>query len=108
LGAGTGEEAMEEGCILAYSSWFPQPIFFTTQDLLPRHGTTNRKLGPPISIINQEKCPTDLPTGQSFFFLRFIYLFYVCEYIVTVFSHTRRGYQIPLQMVVSHHVVAGN
>jgi hypothetical protein len=29
----------------------------------------------------------------------------VCEY--TVFRHTRRGHQIPLQMVVSHHVVAG-
>jgi hypothetical protein len=30
---------------------------------------------------------------------------YVCEYMVTVvFTHSRRGYQ----MVVSHHVVAGN
>jgi len=29
------------------------------------------------------------------------------EYNVTVFRHTRRGHQIPLQMVVSHHVVAG-
>jgi hypothetical protein len=39
---------------------------------------------------------------------RFIYLFYVCEYTVAVFRHTRRGHQILLQMVVSHHVVAGN
>jgi hypothetical protein len=30
------------------------------------------------------------------FFLRYIYLFYVCEYTVAVFRHTRRGYQIPL------------
>jgi hypothetical protein len=29
-------------------------------------------------------------------------------YAVAVFRHTRRGHQIPLQMVVSHHVVAGN
>ena len=36
-----------------------------------------------------------------------IYLFYVYEYTVAVFRHTRRGHQIPLQMVVSHHVVAG-
>jgi hypothetical protein len=37
------------------------------------------------------------------------YLFDVCEYTVTVFRHTRRGHQIQmLQMVVSHHVVAGN
>ena len=28
------------------------------------------------------------------------------EYTVTAFRHTRRGYRIPLQMVVSHHVVA--
>jgi hypothetical protein len=35
-------------------------------------------------------------------------LFYVCEYTVAVFRHTRRGHQIPLQMVVSHHVVDGN
>jgi hypothetical protein len=31
-----------------------------------------------------------------------------CEYTVAVFKHTTRGHQIPLQMVVSHHVVAGN
>jgi hypothetical protein len=35
-------------------------------------------------------------------------LFYVYKYTVAVFRHTRRGRQIPLQMVVSHHVVAGN
>jgi hypothetical protein len=39
---------------------------------------------------------------------KLIYLFYVCEYTVAVFRHTRRGHQIQLQMVVSHHVVAGN
>jgi hypothetical protein len=44
---------------------------------------------------------------QSLFFLRFIY-FYLYEYTVTVFRHSRRGHQIPLQMAVSHHVVAGN
>jgi hypothetical protein len=37
-----------------------------------------------------------------------ICLFYLYVYIVTLFRHTRRGHQIPLQMVVSHHVVAGN
>jgi hypothetical protein len=40
----------------------------------------------------------------SFFF----YLFNVYEYTVSIFMHTRRGRQISLQMVVSHHVVAGN
>jgi len=42
-----------------------------------------------------------------YFFLR-IYLFIIYKYTVAVFRHTRRGHQIPLQMVVSHHVVAGN
>jgi hypothetical protein len=36
------------------------------------------------------------------------YLFYVYEYTVAVFRHTRRRHWLPLQMVVSHHVVAGN
>jgi hypothetical protein len=54
-------------------------------------------------------CSSHLPTVFSFvLFLRFMYLFYVCEYTVAVFRQTRRGHQIPLQMVVSHHVVGGN
>jgi hypothetical protein len=35
------------------------------------------------------------------------YLFIICKYTVAVFRHSRRGRQISLQMVVSHHVVAG-
>ena len=35
------------------------------------------------------------------------YLFYVYKYTIAVFRHTRRGYWVPLQMVVSHHVVVG-
>ena len=37
-----------------------------------------------------------------------IYLFYVYENTIALFRHTRTGHQIPLQMVVNHHVVAGN
>jgi hypothetical protein len=37
----------------------------------------------------------------------FIYLFIICKYTVAVFRHSRRGHQISLQVVVSHHVVAG-
>jgi hypothetical protein len=44
--------------------------------------------------------------GLFFFFLK-IYLFIICKYTVAVFRHTRRGRQILLRMVVSHHVVAG-
>jgi hypothetical protein len=39
---------------------------------------------------------------KGFFFLSYVYVY---EYIVAVFRHTRRGHQIPLQMVVSQHVV---
>jgi hypothetical protein len=44
-----------------------------------------------------------------FFFFKdsFIHLFNVYEYTV-VLTHTRRGHRIPLQMVVSYDVVAGN
>jgi hypothetical protein len=43
---------------------------------------------------------------ETVFFLK-IYLFIICKYTVAVFRHSRRGSQISLQMVVSHHVVAG-
>jgi len=43
-----------------------------------------------------------------FCFVFFKDLFILCEYTVAVFKHTRSGHQIPLQMVVSHRVVAGN
>jgi hypothetical protein len=60
-----------------------------------------------------------IPTPTEFFcitvlgvlelpcFLFFNYLFHLYEYTVAVFRHTRRGHWIPLQMVVSYHVVAG-
>jgi len=47
------------------------------------------------------------PRRVAFFFLK-NYLFYLYEYTVVILRHTRRRHQIPLQMVVSHHVVAGD
>ena len=45
----------------------------------------------------------------SFLFLKkIIDLFDVYEYTIALFRYTIGGHQIPLQMVVSHHVVAGN
>jgi hypothetical protein len=41
-----------------------------------------------------------------FSFFKKVYSFHICD--STVFRHTRRGHRISLQMVVSHHVVAGN
>jgi len=51
-----------------------------------------------VHFVDEETRPT--------FFLK-IYLFIIQKYTVAVFRHTRRGHQISLQMVVSHHVVAG-
>ncbi|EDL82551.1 rCG28886 [Rattus norvegicus] len=42
------------------------------------------------------------------YFLKKIYLFYICDYVVTVFRHTRRWQRIPIQTDLSHHVVAEN
>jgi hypothetical protein len=42
-----------------------------------------------------------------YLFFKKIYLFIICKYTVAVFRHSRRGSQILLRMVVSHHVVAG-
>jgi hypothetical protein len=39
--------------------------------------------------------------AQMYFFKKD--LFYLYEYTVAVFRHIRRGHQISLQMVVSHH-----
>jgi hypothetical protein len=47
-------------------------------------------------------------TVSALFFFFFLDLFIICKYTVAVFRHSRRGHQILLQMVVSHHVVAGN
>jgi hypothetical protein len=46
---------------------------------------------------------------EGIFLKRFIYLLfiYLCKYTVAVFRHSRRGHQISLRVVVSHHVVAG-
>jgi hypothetical protein len=45
--------------------------------------------------------------GVFLFFVFNIYLFTIYNYTVAVFRHSRRGHQISLRMVVSHHVVAG-
>jgi hypothetical protein len=42
----------------------------------------------------------------SFLFFK-ICLFTICKYTVAVFRHSRKGHQISLRMVVSHHVDAG-
>ena len=51
---------------------------------------------------------TTEPSLQPLYLPFKMYLFHLYEYTVAVFRRTRRGRQVPLQMVISHHVVAGN
>jgi len=45
---------------------------------------------------------------SNFFFIKIYSFIIIYKYTVAVFTHTRSGHRISLQMVVSHHVVAGN
>jgi hypothetical protein len=59
-------------------------------------------------IFTLRLCVLYIYIGTLYVTMLFFSLFYVYEYTVTAFRHTRKGHQIPLQMAVSHHVVAGN
>jgi 4-amino-4-deoxy-L-arabinose transferase-like glycosyltransferase len=107
LGAGL---SLILGLMLSWPGWMPAsfsyPVsslstslvtgVYETRDLL--HGFWDLNSGPHVG------------SKHSFFFFKYSsYVFCSCMlYIVAVFRHTRRGPQISLQMVVSHHVVAGN
>jgi hypothetical protein len=74
--------------------------------LLQTYGTFN--FNTPAGSLFAQLQNIILARKHSFylFFLK-IYLFIICKYTVAVFRHSRRGHQISLRMVVSHHVVAG-
>ena len=59
-------------------------------------------------ILSEVTRPQKTNIGYFHFLFLKIYLFILYEYTVAVFRHTRRGHRIPLQMIVSHHVDAGN
>ena len=84
----------------------PPPLLFSPINTLP---FSSRRVGPPGYM-------------HRFSFLEFIYyfvniifkfsfriyLFCVGVFYQHVHLHAKRGYQIPLQMLVNHHEVAGN
>jgi hypothetical protein len=57
-------------------------------------------------VTHFQNCSVTDIYDSAFLFLKNI-LFIICKYTVAVFRHSRRGHQISLLMVVSHHVVAG-
>jgi hypothetical protein len=56
-------------------------------------------LGPLLTLVDLQLRPCSLPLKDLFII--------VCKYTVAVFRHTKRGRQVSLRMIVSHHVVAG-
>jgi hypothetical protein len=78
----------------------------------PAQGWHWQSAGPSPVNHQLKKCHTGLPIarsfGGSFFFFKWLLFILYMWVHWGVFRHTRRGHQIPLQMAVSHHVVAGN
>ena len=56
----------------------------------------------------QAPCSSGSQTNVLIVYFKDLFIISICKYTVAVFRHTRRGRQIPLRMVVSHHVVAAN
>jgi hypothetical protein len=56
-------------------------------------------------VLGLKACATTTQQEYKIFFKDLCII--ICKYTVAVFRHTRRGCQISLQMVVSHHVFAG-
>ena len=65
----------------------------------------------PLTVAGRLRCkvlpPFCLLLGFGLFWF-FFFFFYLCEDTVYVLRQTRKGQLIPLQMVLSHHVVSGN
>jgi len=81
----------------------------TLPSTAPARVTTLVIFGKQILFALRKHFPEDFTSEMLvslFCFFRNIY--FVCEYTVAVFRHSRRGQQILLQMDVSHHGVAGN
>jgi hypothetical protein len=79
-----------------------QPRFRCTLKCM---GRARRETEPWVLSLPLRTCPV-LVRFLFFFFFK-IYLLVICKYTVADFRHSRRGSQISLWMVVSHHVVAG-
>jgi hypothetical protein len=66
---------------------------------------THKHMQANTCIQNIKLLESSLCVWVSFFFKDLFII--ICKYTVAAFRHTRRGCQISLQMVVSHHVVVG-
>jgi hypothetical protein len=80
----------------------PLEVLLQTRPAVPREPESGKRGEKQVTFVYATLGTLTPP----YFFLK-IYLFIICKYTVAVFRHTRRGHLISLQMVVSHHVVAG-
>jgi hypothetical protein len=101
----------ESGCFRVSSSNFTVAVFLNTQcaNLVLRMSSVPResyKLPEAPSLTRRPYAMSCSVSFIYFYFLKDLFII-ICKYTIAVFRHTRRGHQISLQMVVSHHVVAG-
>ena len=81
---------------------FPPFVFSGSSELTScHHQRKQQKTHTHPLLVSRDANPS-----MVFCFLK-IYLFTICKYTVAVLRYSRRRHQISLQMVVSHHVVAG-
>jgi hypothetical protein len=78
-------------------------VVFILNFLIPISPLPSNSAGKPQRGKNPQGPILSSHSPRTFFF-KFII---ICKYTVADFRHTRRGHQISLPMVVSHHVVAG-
>ena len=103
----TGCSCRGPGCGSQHSHGSSKPsVTLVLRDLTPSSGLLSH-LAHKVYIYTQETCIQTKYINLKNNFLK-ICVFYICEYTVVVFRHTRRRHWISLQVVVSHHVVAGN
>jgi hypothetical protein len=74
------------------------------------HFVANTGLGLPVLPHQPSQISWSVRPKPFFFniYLFIIIIIIINKYTVAVFRHTRRGCQVSLRVVVSHHVVAGN
>lgn len=65
LEAGTAQRTQSDAAYWLNSRLTFCSLSYTARAHLPRDGTTNSGLGPPISNQRLRKCPTDMPSNQS-------------------------------------------
>jgi hypothetical protein len=106
-GVGSPDSGIISNCGLPGMGARNQTWFFARAARAYKHWALSPATGPCLQPLGLVSSPFFFFFFFFFFKDLFIYLFIICKYTVAVFRRTRRGHQISLRVVVSHHVVAG-